>query len=233
MKGRLVVGSNCTKRGLDGLKNHPRWGGEHGQRYLNEAELGELSKLLEQEAMPGTEVGSGWTVKAIRVLIEERFDIHYSRRGVQKLMRALNWSSQRGRKLYIKRTEAEQLRFEYETAEVLAGLAASGERVTPLAGDQSKVYLEGTIARRWSPVGKQPLIADGARSKSAENIYGAIHLGTGEEVVPFVIDWQDSDATICWLEQLLVACPRGKIVFNGEHDSHKIRQNSNLHYQPA
>jgi len=63
------------EKGLDGLKNHPRWGGEHGQRRLNEAELAQLSKLLEQEAMPGTEVGSGWTVKAIRLLIEERFNV--------------------------------------------------------------------------------------------------------------------------------------------------------------
>jgi len=200
------------EQGLDGLKNHPRWGGEHGQRRLQTAELDKLSKLLEQEAMPGTEVGSGWTIKAIRVLIEERFNLSYSRRGVQKLMRVLNWSYQRGRKLYIKRSAAEQLRFECETAAALQELAASGEKVTPLAGDQSKVYLEGTLARRWNPVGKQPLIADGARSKSAENLYGAVHLGTGAEVVPFVIDWQDSDATICWLEQVLAACPRGKIV---------------------
>lgn len=47
------------KSGLEGLKNHPRWGGEHGQRRLSEAGLERLSKLLEQEAMPGTEVGSG------------------------------------------------------------------------------------------------------------------------------------------------------------------------------
>lgn len=208
--GRWV--KRYQEQGLDGLKNDPRWGGEHGQRRLQADELDRLSKLLEQEAMPGTEVGSGWTIKAIRTLVEERFDFRYSRRGMRKLMRVISWSYQRGRKLYVKRSDAEQQRFEFETCEVLAELAASGENVTPLAGDQSKIYLEGTIARRWSPVGKQPLIADGARSKTAENIYGAVHLGTGEEVVPFVIDWQDSDATICWLEQLLEACPREKIV---------------------
>jgi transposase len=179
---------------------------------MNEAELSQLGKLLEQEAMPGTEVGSGWTIKAIGLLIEERFTVAYSCRGVRKLMRGLNWSYQRGRKLYIKRSEVEQARFELETSEILWELATSGARVTPLAGDQSKVYLEGTVARRWNPVGRQPLIADGARSKTAENIYGAIHLGTGEDVVPFVIDWQDSDATVCWLEQLLEACPPGQIV---------------------
>jgi transposase len=200
------------EKGLDGLKNDPRWGGEHGQRRLRADELDKLGKLLEQEAMPGTEVGSGWTIKAIRVLIEERFNLRYSQRGARKLMRTIHWSYQRGRKLYVKRSQAEQLRFEFETAEVLAELAASKEKVTPLAGDQSKVYLEGTIARRWNPVGRQPLVADGARSRTAENIYGALHLGTGEEVVPFVIDWQDSEATICWLEQVLEACPRGKIV---------------------
>ncbi len=184
------------EQGLDGLKNHPDWGGEHGQCRLSEEDLAQLGPVLEQEAMPGTAVGSGWTIRAIRALLEERFLVCYSRRGVRKLMRALRWSYQRGRKLYIKRSAEEQRRFEWETRTVLAELAASGARVTPLAGDQSKVYLEGTVAWRWNPVGQQPLIADGARSKAAENLYGAVHLGTGEEVVPFVIDWQDWDATI-------------------------------------
>jgi transposase len=198
--------------GLDGLKNHARWGGEHGQRRLSQTELTQLSKWLAQEAMPGTEVGSGWTSKAIRHLIEERLQCPYSHRGVRKLMHYLRWSYQRGRKLYIPRSAAEQQRYEAQTHAVLAALAHSGQRVTPLAGDQSKVYLEGTIARRWNPVGQQPLIADGARSKVAENIYGAVHLGTGAEVAPWVIDWQDSEATIYWLEQVLAAIPRGQIV---------------------
>jgi transposase len=199
-------------QGLEGLKNHPRWGGEHGQRWLREPELAQLSQVLEQAARPGTAVGSGWTSRAIRTVMEERFNTSYSRRGVRKLRRGLHWSYQRGRKLYIKRSAAEQARFEGETAAALADLAARGVPVTPLAGDQSKGSLEGTVARRWNPVGQQPLIADGARSKAAENLYGALHLGTGEEVAPFVIDWQDSDATSCWLEQVLSTCPPGEIV---------------------
>ncbi len=200
------------EQGLDGLKNHPRWGGEHGQRPLTKEELARFSTLLEAEAMPGTEVGSGWTVKAIRDLLGERFEVSYSRRGVRKLLRAINWSYQRGRKLYIKRSAEEQARFELETQEVLAAFAHSGALVTPLAGDQSKVYLEGTVAKRWNPVGTQPLIADGARSRQAENIYGALHLGTGAEVAPFCIDWQDSDATIRWFEMVMQECPQGEVV---------------------
>jgi len=200
------------EQGLEGLKNHPRWGGEHGQCRLSELEVVQVGQILEQEAMPGTVRGSGWTVRAIRALLEERCQVPYSRRGVRKLMRGLRWSYQRGRKLYIKRSAAEQARFEWETTKALEDLAARQVEVTPLAGDQSKVYLEGTVARRWNPVGQQPLIADGARSKAAENIYGAVHLGTGEEVAPLVIDWQDSEATICWLEHVLVACPRGEVV---------------------
>lgn len=200
------------EQGLEGLRNHPRWGGGHGQCRLSEEELTQLCQVLEFEARPGTVVGSGWTVRAIRALLEERFQVHYSRRGVRKLMRGLHWSYQRGRKLYIKRSAAEQARFEWETTEALADLATRHVDVPPLAGDQSKVYLEGTVARRWSPMGQQPLIADGARSKAAENLYGAVQLGTGEEVAPFVIDWQDSEATLCWLEPLLAACPRGESV---------------------
>ena len=50
-------------QGLDGLKNDPRWGGEHGQRRLQADELDQLSKLLEQEAMPGTEVAADGPLK--------------------------------------------------------------------------------------------------------------------------------------------------------------------------
>ena len=44
--------------------------------------------------MPGTEVGSGWTIKAIRVLIEERFNLRYSQRAARKLMRALKLNNE-------------------------------------------------------------------------------------------------------------------------------------------
>src|SRR5215210_687724 len=200
------------EKGLDGLKNNPLWGGEHGQRLVNNQGMTRLSTLLESEAQPGTEVGSGWRLKAIRQLIQERFSIHYSRRGVRKLLHGIGWSYQRGRKLYIRRSEVEQARFELETREILEEFAHSGQVVTPLSGDQTKVYLEGTIARRWNRKGQQPLIADAARSKQAENIYGALHLGTGEEAATFCIDWQDSDATLSWLEMILDEFPRGQII---------------------
>jgi transposase len=198
--------------GLDGVKNHPGWGGEHAQRLLNVEQLAALKQRLASEAMPGTKAGSGWTAKAIRKLIRDNYTVSYSKSGVRKLLCELGWSYQRGRKLYIRRTAEEQARFYLETQEVLAKYAESGEVVVPLAGDQSKVYLEATLARRWNPVGQQPLVADGARSKQAENIYGAIHLGTGAETATFCIDWQDSDATIEWLELMLREHRRGQIL---------------------
>ncbi len=215
-------------QGLDGLKNHPHWGGEHGQRRLSQPDLGRLSTLLEAEAMPGTEVGSGWTLRAVRVLVEERFGVRYGSRGMRKILRAIGWSYQRGRKLYIRRSVVEQARYELETREALQEFAASGEVVTPLAGDQSKVTLEATIGRRWSPIGQQPLIPDGARSKQAESIYGAVHLGAGQEVAPFCIDWQDSEATMRWLEMILDEIPRGQILLwldgAGHHTSDEVEE---------
>ena len=199
-------------KGLVGVENHPRWGGEHGQRCLSTEQLTALEQLLRSEAMPGTQMGSGWTGKAIRPLLRERFGQSYSKSGVRKLLHLLGWSYQRGRKLYIRRRPEEQARFVLETEEVLAQYAASGEPVVPLAGDQSKVYWEGTLARRWNPIGQQPLVADGARSKKADNIYGAIHLGTGNEVSSLGIDWQDSEATMRWLEMILEEHPQGQIL---------------------
>lgn len=200
------------QQGLDGLKNNPLWGGENGQRWLSEQQLAQLGTLLDTEAMPGTEVGSGWTVRAIINLVEERFTVRYSQRGMRKVLRALNFSLQRGRSLYIRRTPAEQSRFEMETGEMLADFARSGERMTPLAGDQTRVYIEGTVGKRWSRRARQPRVPDAARQKYAENIYGAVHLGTGEEVAPFSIDFQDAEATIRWFELVTEAIPRGTIV---------------------
>lgn len=206
--------------GLNALKNHPGWGGEHGQRCLSADQLEELKQTLTSEAMAGTKAGSGWRAKAIRKLIRDKYATSYSKSGVRKLLCEMGWSYQRGRKLHIRRSVEEQVRFVLETEEVLAKYAKSGEQVVPLAGDQSKVYLEATLARRWNPVGQQPLVADGARSKQAENIYGAIHLGTGQETSTFCIEWQDSDATIEWLEMMLAEHPTGQILLWLDGASH-------------
>ena len=214
--------------GLDALTNDPGWGGEHAQRFLNAEQLAELNGTLTLEAMAGTQAGSGWSAKAIRQLVRERYAVSYSKSGVRKLLAELGWSYQRGRKRYIRRSIEEQARFVLETEEALAKFAESQELVVPLSGDQSKVYLEGTLARRWNPVGQQPVVADGARSKQAENIYGAIHLGTGVETSSLCIDWQDSDATIAWLEMMMVEHPRGQILLwldrAGHHTSDEVEE---------
>ncbi len=200
------------ERGLPGLKNTAQWGGEHGQRELDVEQVDDLKRTLREEAMPGTNVGSGWTNKAVRQLITERFGVVYSKSGVRKLFAHMGWSYQRGRKLYIRRDPYDQARYELETQAVLAQYARTGKPVVPLASDQSKVYLEGTLGRRWNPIGEQPVVADGTRQKRTENLYGAVHLGTGAEVAPFAIDWQDSDVTIRWYELLLDECPQGQIL---------------------
>jgi transposase len=200
------------QKGLDGLKNNPLWGGEHGQRRLTAEQMAELATLLGEEAMPGTEVGSGWTLRAVIALVQERFSVEYSQRGMRKILHLLRFSSQRGRALYIRRTDEEQARFELETREILEQFARSGALVVPVAGDQTRVYLEGTVGKRWSPVGQQPRIPDASRTKFAENIYGGVHLGTGQELAPFSIDFQDAGASIEWVELLKAACPRGTIL---------------------
>jgi transposase len=210
--------------GLDGLKNHPHWGGERGQRWLTKEQLTQLGTLLDAETMPGTEVGSGWSIRAVIQLIAERFNLSYSPRGCRKILALLDFTLQRGRPFYHRRTPEDQQRFESQTHAVLEEFAENRERVTPLAGDQTRVYLEGTVGKRWSRRGRQPRVSQASRRKYAENIYGALHLGTGEEVAPFSIDFQDADATIRWLELVKQACPRGKIVVWLDSAPHLVQE---------
>ncbi len=208
------------EQGLAGLKNTAGWGGEHGQRELKAEPVDALKGILREEALPGTKVGSGWTNKAVRQLIVERFGVQYSQSGRRKLFAQIGWSDQRGRKLYMRRDPHDQAGYEGETRTALAKYAGSRQPVVPLASDQSKIYLEGTLGRRGHPIGEQPGVADGARQKRAENLYGAVHLGTGAEVAPFAIDWQDSEATIRWYEVLVEECPRGQMLLWQDQASH-------------
>ena len=43
--------------GLDGLKNDPNWGGNHGQRVLSERELEELKKNIKRDSNAGEQTG--------------------------------------------------------------------------------------------------------------------------------------------------------------------------------
>lgn len=99
--------------GLDGVKNHPGWGGEHAQRFLDTAQVEELKQRLATEAMPGAKAGIGRTAKAIRKLIRDEYAVSYSKSGIRKLLCEIGWSYQRGRKLYIRRSVEEQARFRF------------------------------------------------------------------------------------------------------------------------
>src|SRR3989454_8865707 len=122
------------ERGLAGLKNAEQWGGEHGQRELGVEQVDDLKHTLREEAMPGTKVGSGWTNKAVRQLIAERFGVAYSKSGVRKLFAHMGWSYQRGRKLYIRRDPYDQARYELETQAGLAQNARPGQAEVPRVG---------------------------------------------------------------------------------------------------
>ncbi len=158
------------ERGLAGLQNDAQWGGEHGQRELRGEQVDDLKRTLRAEALPGTTGGRGWTNKAVRQLRAERCGVEYSKSGVRQLFAPRGWRYQRGRQLSIRRDPYDQARYELETQAVLAKYARTGKPVVPLASDQSKVYWEGTLGGRWNPMGEQPVVADGARQKRAENL---------------------------------------------------------------
>jgi transposase len=111
-------GRQYQERGLAGLENDPPWGGEHGQRELSVEQVAALQRILREEAMPGTLEGSGWTNKAVRQLLAERFGAHYSKSGVRKLFAHMGWSYQRGCKLYSRRDPVDQARYKWETQTV-------------------------------------------------------------------------------------------------------------------
>jgi transposase len=127
------------ERGVGGVLNEGRWGGEHGQREVSPEQGAELKRVRGTEARAGTQVGSGWTTKAVRPLSLERFGGTYSKSGGRNLFAHIGWSYQRGRKLSLRRAPLAQERDEEETHAVLANYARKGKPVVPVASAQSKV----------------------------------------------------------------------------------------------
>ena len=75
--------------GLPGLQNDRNWGGIHGQSALSAEQVAELQQLLRATAMPGTAVGSGWTNKAVRTQVAEKFQVTYRKSAMRKLFARL------------------------------------------------------------------------------------------------------------------------------------------------
>lgn len=198
------------ERGLEGMKPE-FWGGEHGQSQLGEEERKELDNILRKEAAPGGSVGSGWTLKQIIKVVEEKFNRKFGKSGMRKVLKKMGWSYQRARAKYIKKDPNACKEFEEEVKEKLSKYAESRKKVIPVAEDETKVRLEATIGYRWNPSGQQPEIADAGRRNQSVSIYGTIHLGTGEEFT-IVTDWQDSDWTIKFLDEFQKTNQEGDIL---------------------
>ena len=56
---------------------------------MTEEQVAELQPWLRENAMPGTAVGSGWTNKAVRAQVAEKFQVTYSKSGMRKLFARL------------------------------------------------------------------------------------------------------------------------------------------------
>lgn len=80
----------CQTQGLNALQNHPRRGGERGQRFLRAEQLAELKRKLASEATTGTKPGSGRTAKAVRKFIRDEYQTSYSKSGVRKLLAGIS-----------------------------------------------------------------------------------------------------------------------------------------------
>jgi len=81
--------------GPDGLKN--RTGGAGRPRWLTEAQMGELSAIVEAGPDPAIDGVVRWRRIDLTRVIEERFGVTYSERAISDLLAALSFSHISGR----------------------------------------------------------------------------------------------------------------------------------------
>lgn len=75
--------------GPDGLTDRKAPG---QQRYLSEAQMAELSRIVEAGPDPATDGVTRWRRVDLQVVIEDRFGVTYSERAISTLLKVLGFS---------------------------------------------------------------------------------------------------------------------------------------------
>jgi len=135
--------------------------------------------------MPGTQVGSGWTNKAVRQLITERFGANVQQEwGAQALLPIWAGVISGGAKLYIRRDPVDPGALRVGDAgsarQIRAQWAAGG--ALSQRSEQS-VFGRNPGGGRWNPIGQQPGGGQtGARQKAGrESLLGRCIWARGAE----------------------------------------------------
>ena len=91
-----------NEAGPDGLANRS---GSGRKRWLNDAQMSELSQIVETGPDPAVDGVVRWRrVDLVRV-IEERFGVHYSERAISELLKVLSFSRISGRPQHPKQDQ--------------------------------------------------------------------------------------------------------------------------------
>lgn len=103
--------------------------------------------------------GQVWTCARVAKVIEDEFDVSYSRSQVSRLLRELHWSPQTPLVRAIQRDEQEIERWRRETWPRLVK-EARGERRKIVFVDESGFYLLPGQVRTYAPVGETPILGE-------------------------------------------------------------------------
>lgn len=121
---------------------------------LSEAQMAQLSSLLDLGPMHHGFVGAFWTCPRIAEFIERTFGIHYTPQHVGRLLHRLDWSSHKPIVHASQRDEPEIERWLRETWPALKERAEIEAR-TIVFLDEAAFYMRPTVTKTWAPVGKR------------------------------------------------------------------------------
>lgn len=134
------------------------------RRWLNEAQLKELGKLIVDQTPWQLKLDFAlWTTKAVKQLISSKFGMDIPERTVRQYLKRMGMSPQRPKKVALQQ-DAEAVREWLEETYPKIEKRAKEEKATIFWQDETSVQQDTNWVRGYAPVGQTPIIKENRRS---------------------------------------------------------------------
>jgi transposase len=181
--GEIILESGSTvrahlnrynARGYDGLKDlaHPV-----PDEIMNEAEMVEIDKALQQSPRTIGIENSNWTGPLLKNWISQRFGKTVSRTTSYNILNRLGYSKTRPKRKSRKADPDKEDEFRKEIAELIS---SKDENTVILYEDEAIFTSEPTITEMWTKKGHQAIIETSGETRKRVVVYGAVNPENGD-----------------------------------------------------
>ena len=186
-----------TEEGPDGLTNRK---GAGRTRYLSDVQMKELGEIVETGPDPAVDGVVRWRRIDLKRVIEARFGVIYSERGISRLLGELGFAYISARPQHPRQDKRIIEAFKKNTLQVHIADLPAGTPVEIWFQDEARLGQKNGLTRLWARKGTRPRQPADQRYRNAY-LFGAICPAHGKGAA-LMLPWADAQAMQMHLDEI-------------------------------